>query len=277
MNVEALVEDQDVKWGHEMGAVLPRDGGDVEGFEKMEISDRQRIQDVSIDIILISFDLMFAQELGLVQLEAEDRCELVLLDTGEHGVRRTHSVILGARCVELAEGRFQGRTGSQQAYNQLARELPQVCWSLVGPGLYLTSSSQALPIYIAKEDAEPAGWDEDKFGGAFPLGGIATVKALVPPTHKSWRDKKNFHTTTVVFAQQDNPANHLRLGPKLRRVVSHHCTCRSGSRTNAACCHVSALITMLAGPSLYRSPKVEEPRIADPERSVRIACDQYLD
>lgn len=186
------------------------------------------------------------------------------MDTGEHGVRRTHSVILGVRCVELAEGRHQGRTGSQTNYNELARELPQV--GLNGPGSDLLSLSKALPIYIAKQDTEPEGWSDEKFGGAFPPGGTATVKALVPPTHKSWRDKKNFHTTTVVFSRGANPANHLWLGPKLRRVVSHHCTCRSGTRTNAACCHVSAVVMMLAGPRLYRSPKVKEPRIADPER-----------
>ena len=65
----------------------------------------------------------------------EDRSELVVLDTGEHGVRRTHSVILGTRCVELAEGRNEGRTGSQENYNQLARELPQVGWLLTAPTL----------------------------------------------------------------------------------------------------------------------------------------------
>ena len=50
MKIEVLVEDAEVKWSHEMGAVLPRDGGDVEGYDKVEICDRQRLQDVSIII-----------------------------------------------------------------------------------------------------------------------------------------------------------------------------------------------------------------------------------
>ena len=47
MKVEVLVEDQTVEWNHDIAAVLPTDGGDVPDFVKVEICDRQRLQDVS--------------------------------------------------------------------------------------------------------------------------------------------------------------------------------------------------------------------------------------
>ena len=128
----------------------------------------------------------------------------------------------------------------------------------------LTHSVQALDIYIAEQDTEPLGWDDSKYGGAFPRGGVFTIKGSLPPTHKSWRDKGNFHTTTILLAKEDNPTNHLRLGPKLRRIVSHNCTCRSGQRTNSACCHVTGLVIELWARELFRSAKVQEPRLADP-------------
>ena len=50
MKVEVLVENADVKWTHDMGAMLPRKGEDLQGYDKVEICDRQRLQDVSISI-----------------------------------------------------------------------------------------------------------------------------------------------------------------------------------------------------------------------------------
>lgn len=51
MDVEVLVKDDDVKWSHEIGTLLPRDGGDLQGYEKVEICERQRLQDVSVFIV----------------------------------------------------------------------------------------------------------------------------------------------------------------------------------------------------------------------------------
>ena len=125
---------------------------------------------------------------------------------------------------------------------------------------------QALLVYLARQDSEPQGWQPEDYGGVFPRGGTHTIKVLLPPTHKSWRDRSNYHTITLILSVGDNPANHLLLGAKLQRLISHHCTCRSGARTNSACCHVAAAVIALFGPALFRTAKVEEPRISDPEK-----------
>ena len=125
---------------------------------------------------------------------------------------------------------------------------------------------QALDIYIALQKEEPQGWDREKFGGDYPKGGTHTVKGSIAPTHKSWRTWDNHHEVTAIIAVGENPDNHLNLGPKLSRVVSHNCTCMSGSRTNSACSHVAALLVALQAPRLFRTTKVNEPRIGDPEK-----------
>lgn len=125
---------------------------------------------------------------------------------------------------------------------------------------------QALDIYIALQKEEPEGWDSDKFGGDFPVGGTHTVKGKVAPTHKSCRTWDNHHDVTVILAVGENPTNHLNLGPKMSRVVTHNCNCMSGSRTNSACSHVAALMVALQAPKLFQTTKVNEPRIGDPEK-----------
>ena len=146
---------------------------------------------------------------------------------------------------------------------------PELVGPLVGVLTKLNrnlTTPQTLQIYIARQEEEPEGWDDDKFGGPFPDGGTYTVKVRIPPTHKSWRNEDNFHTVTGVLAAGDNPHNHLKLGPKLERIVSHHCTCRSGTRTNSSCCHFTSLAMLLCGSALFRTAKVSEPRILDPEK-----------
>ena len=125
---------------------------------------------------------------------------------------------------------------------------------------------QALLLHLAKQETEPGGWEAEKFNGAFPEGGTYSAQMLLPPTHKTWRDKLNYHTVKVQIAAGPNPANHLCLGPKLQRLVSHNCSCRSGARTNSACCHVAAAVISICGPALFRTAKIEEPRISDPEK-----------
>ena len=128
------------------------------------------------------------------------------------------------------------------------------------------SALQALDIYIAVQKEEPEGWDSEKFGGDYPAGGTNTVKGSIAPTHKSWRTWDNHHDVTAIIAVNENAANHLNMGPKLSRVVTHNCTCLSGSRTNSACSHVAALLVALQAPTLFHSTKVNEPRIGDPEK-----------
>ena len=125
---------------------------------------------------------------------------------------------------------------------------------------------QALLLHLARQDTEPEGWDADSFNGPFPEGGTYTVQLLLPPTHKTWRDKLNFHTVKLLIAVRKNDANHLCLGPKLQRLITHFCTCRSGARTNSACCHVAAALIAICAPALFLTAKIEEPRISDPEK-----------
>ena len=53
MAVEVLVNDKDVKWNHEIDVLVPKDGKDVEGYVKVEICDRQQLQDVSSFVVFI--------------------------------------------------------------------------------------------------------------------------------------------------------------------------------------------------------------------------------
>ena len=121
-------------------------------------------------------------------------------------------------------------------------------------------------VYLAEQNTEPEGWDSEQFNGGYPKGGTTTIKMSLAPTHKSWRDFTGHHDVTLVLANESNPDNHLRLGPKLQRMVSHNCTCMSGARTSCACAHVEAAVMLLFGPRLFRSAKISEPRIADPEK-----------
>ena len=75
-------------------------------------------------------------------------------------------------------------------------------------------------VYLAEQNTEPQGWDSELFNGGFPKGGTTTIKMSLAPTHKSWRDFTGHHDVTIVLANNSNPENHLRLGPKLQRLVT---------------------------------------------------------
>ena len=71
---------------------------------------------------------------------------------------------------------------------------------------------------------------------------------------------------TKGFARRANPANHLHLGPGLMRLVFCHCTCKSGKRTNAGCCHSVAAVKALCCPGAFRSTKKNAARQYDINR-----------
>ena len=78
---------------------------------------------------------------------------------------------------------------------------------------------------------------------------------------------KILHTMKVEVLVGDSEVKFSHdMGPKMSRVVTHNCTCLSGSRTNSACSHVAALLVALQAPTLFHSTKVNEPRIGDPEK-----------
>jgi hypothetical protein len=71
---------------------------------------------------------------------------------------------------------------------------------------------------------------------------------------------------TQAWAIGDNPANHLHLGRSLQRLFRNHCTCRSGKRTNAGCCHVTASTMALCCPGAFRTSKKKDARLYDINR-----------
>jgi hypothetical protein len=75
-----------------------------------------------------------------------------------------------------------------------------------------------------------------------------------------------FYAVTLAWSIGDNPANHLHLGRQLCRLFAHHCTCRSGKRTNASCCHVTAATLALCCPEAFRTAKKREARLFDINR-----------
>ena len=68
---------------------------------------------------------------------------------------------------------------------------------------------------------------------------------------------------TTIWARRGNPHNHLHQGRGLERLVAHHCGCKSGKRTNAACSHVTALVKALCCPGAFRSTKKLTARLYD--------------
>ena len=73
-------------------------------------------------------------------------------------------------------------------------------------------------------------------------------------------------SVSLVFSCGENPANHLRLGRQLRRLMAHHCTCEAGCRTNSACRHVNGAVTALCSPNSFRTTKRKEARLLDLNR-----------
>jgi hypothetical protein len=127
MKIEVLVGNEDVKFGHSTSLKVPTKAPlELPGYTAVQISDRNTLQQV--DKIISSFHLTpCLQRLSLAQLvPGEDEWELVLLSAGEYAKRRAFSVLTGARSVELADDRDAGRTGSQENYNRLCSQLPQV-------------------------------------------------------------------------------------------------------------------------------------------------------
>ena len=125
---------------------------------------------------------------------------------------------------------------------------------------------QELRVFTFHQVNQPAGYNPAAYNGPWPQGGAWVVKCLVPPNMKTWRTAGNWHTVTIIFSHQANPANHLMLGPQLQRIVSHNCDCPAGDRTNSTCSHVMSVIMGLFAPSCFLPTKVLEPRLADPLR-----------
>jgi hypothetical protein len=121
-------------------------------------------------------------------------------------------------------------------------------------------------VFLYHQVAMPPGYNPAAFHGPWPPGGAWVIKMLVSPNMKAWRTPGNWHTVSVILAHGQNAANHLMLGPLLQRLVSHHCDCKAGARTNSTCSHVVAVLIALFAPNCYLPTKVLEPRLQDPQR-----------
>ena len=121
-------------------------------------------------------------------------------------------------------------------------------------------------MFLYHQAVMPGGWPAGSYNGPWPEGGCWVIKLLIPPNMKTWRTAANWHIVTLFLAHGANPNNHMMLGPLLQRLFSHHCDCLSGSRTNSACSHVCAAVIALFAPQCFKTTKVMEPRLSDPQR-----------
>ena len=48
MGNEVIIGNDDIKWSHDPGLLVPKDGSDLEGYTKVVVSERQELHDVSI-------------------------------------------------------------------------------------------------------------------------------------------------------------------------------------------------------------------------------------
>ena len=122
---------------------------------------------------------------------------------------------------------------------------------------------QELLVFLYLQREAPEGYDPDLFNGAWPEGGCWVIRLRVPPNMSSWRTPDSWHQVYILLAQGENQANHLQLGPLLQRMVTAHCDCPSGDRTNSWCSHMVAGVMGLFAPTCFRSTKILEARVTD--------------
>ena len=127
----------------------------------------------------------------------------------------------------------------------------------------LVCSFKELSVLLYHQVEEPNGYNPEAYNGGWPEGGIWILKLRIPPNMKTWRTESNWHSIVILLSHGDNPSNHLHLGPLLQRIVSTHCDCPSGDRTNSWCSHVTAGVIALFCPTTFRTTKILEARMTD--------------
>ena len=114
----------------------------------------------------------------------------------------------------------------------------------------------------------PVGWDAARLG-IWPQQGAWVVKVRVPPSWRSSRTPGNFHTVTLLFAHERDPANNpLLMGAGLEQLLCWHCTCKAGLRTVSSCTHRNGVLILLCATQCCDSAKVQESLYVDTARSV---------
>ena len=221
-----LLLDQEIHWtNHPL--FTPRLNSQPAGWGQFEFRDRET-----------------ARQLGLPALTAAQGEDLYVLATGSYAINRGQVALTAAREYELRADRANGLTGSLTNYNQLASQLPQT-----------------TPVLHTMQQTCPAGYNGDLYG-PWP-GPVVILKCQIPSSHKAPSNRSNLNTVTLAISSVDVLFNHLRLTGSLSRLLSHHCTCKSGSATNRACAHVMGVCIGLFAPACFRTVKKRVGRLTD--------------
>ena len=221
-----LLLDQSVQWVNPP-LFTPRLNSQPRGWQQFGFGDRSA-----------------AQQLGLPVIDAADGHHLYVLATGSYAINRGQVALTGAREYELRTDRARGATGSLTNYNQIASQLPQTT-----PVLYTTQNSR------------PDGYNEEEHG-PWP-GPLLLLKCQIPSSHKAPSVRSNLNTVTLALSSVDVSSNSLSLTGPLSRLISYHCTCKSGCAANRACAHVMGVCIGLFAPTLFRTVKKKVGRLTD--------------
>jgi hypothetical protein len=188
-------------------------------------------------------DRTTARAIGLPEMSAADGQHLYVLATGSYTINRGQVALSATREFELKSERARGNTGSLTNYNQLASQLPQ-----------------STPVLYSFQQNRPTGYNEALYG---PWAAPAVViKCQVPSSHKA-TIRGNLNTVTLMFSTADLGVNPLSLTGPLGRLISYHCTCKSGAGTNRACAHVLGICIGLIAPVLFQTVKKKTGRLTD--------------
>jgi hypothetical protein len=114
--------------------------------------------------------------------------------------------------------------------------------------------------------APPAGYNAAIYG-RWPAAGCWLVKVRCCPTWKSSLNPANFHTVSILLAdQRDARVNPLLMPAGLEQILDWTCTCKAGLRTAASCCHRDSVLMVLCATACFDSAKAPEGLLVDPIR-----------
>ena len=221
-----LLLDQSIQWAN-LPLFIPRLNSQPAGWQQFMFGDRGT-----------------ARMLGLPELSAGEGHHLYVLATGSYAINRGQVALTAAREYELRAQRTSGATGSLTNYNQLASQPPQI-----------------TPVLYTMQGSRPEGYI-DALYGPWP-GAVLLLKCQIPSSHKTPSVRSNLNTVTLVLSTVNVAVNPLRLTGPLSRLISHHCTCRSGSATNKACAHVMGVCIGLLAPACFQTVKKKVGRLTD--------------
>ena len=206
---------------------IPRLNSQPAGWQQFRFGDRDAVR-----------------QLDLPELDEREGEHLYVLSTGPYLINRGQVALTALREYELRSDRAQGNTGSLTNYNRLASELPQL-----------------TPVLYTIQRSMPEGYNSTEYG---PWAGPCLIlKCQIPSSHKSPAVRSNLHTVTLLLSTVPVDLNPLQLTGPLSRLLSYHCTCKSGCGTSRSCAHVLGMCIGLFAPTLFRTVKKRLGRLTD--------------